>query len=155
VPSVEATVADGAAEDARARLAAAADVVVTCAPDLGERLAWNAAAVRAGTPLVEGAVHGVQAQVTTVVPRESACLACLFGASPPPSADAAPVPAPVAAVVAGVVALEVVKLVARVGDPLVHRLWTLDVGAATARTLETRRRPDCAVCGAESDQARD
>jgi hypothetical protein len=58
----------------RMTLVAQADVVVDAAPLFQERLALNAAAFRARKPMVECAMHTLEASVTTFVPGKTGCL---------------------------------------------------------------------------------
>ena len=65
------------------RLVGMADVVVDCAPVFTERLLMNEQAVRQNKPLVECAMYELSAQVTTILPGRTACLACRTPEPPP------------------------------------------------------------------------
>ena len=73
-----------------AGLVGQADVVADCAPLFEERLLMNREAVRQGKPMVECAVYELEAQITTIVPGQTPCLACLC--PEPPATLAATVP---------------------------------------------------------------
>ena len=131
-----------------------ADVVVDGADNFPTRYLLSDACVQLHKPLVYGAVHRFEGQVSVFDAgraRGSApCYRCLF--PQPPPADAAPncAEAGVLGVVPGVIgmlqATEVVKLVLGIGTPLTGRL--LHVDALGMRFRETRlgADPDCAVC---------
>src|SRR5437763_11301006 len=76
-------VAENVGEDNVGRLVGEADLVVSCAPTFRERLLLNRAAVGQGKPLVDCAMYELEAQLTTVVPGRTPCLACLYPAEPP------------------------------------------------------------------------
>jgi molybdopterin-synthase adenylyltransferase len=130
------------------RLVGMADVVVDAAPLFAERYALNAAAVRQGKPLVEAAMYELSAQVTTVLPGRSACLACRVPEPPPDWKRQFPVFGAVSGVAACVAAVEVIKLVTGIGEPLADRLLVCELREMSFRVFRTRRRPGCPVCGA-------
>jgi molybdopterin/thiamine biosynthesis adenylyltransferase/rhodanese-related sulfurtransferase len=149
-------------EPVRARIVAAnvmallegVDVVVDGADNFPTRYLLNDACVRAGKPLVYGAVHRFEGQASVFDagrhPGESPCYRCLF--PDPPTADEAPncAEAGVLGVLPGVIGLlqatEAVKLILGLGTPLSGRLLQFD--ALAMRFHETRLRPDpdCPGC---------
>ncbi len=118
-----------------------------CAPLFEERFALNSAAVRQGKPLVECAMYELQAQVTTVLPGTTPCLACLHPEQPPAWRRRFPVFGAVAGTVGFLAAMEAVKALAGFGELLAGRLAMMDLRSMDFRVLRIRRRPDCAVCG--------
>ncbi|MBA4065739.1 MAG: MoeZ/MoeB [Isosphaera sp.] len=128
------------------RLVSLADVVVDAAPLFEERLALNAAAVRLGKPLVEAAVYELTAQVTTVLPGRTACLACRVPEVPADWTRRFPVFGAVSGAAGSFAAAEVIKLVTGVGEPLADRLLACDLRDMRFRVFRTRRRPGCPVC---------
>ncbi|MCX8156006.1 MAG: HesA/MoeB/ThiF family protein [Verrucomicrobiae bacterium] len=130
-----------------ARLVAEADVVVDAAPLFEERYELNRQAVRQRKPMVECAMYELTAQVTTILPGETACLACLCPEKPPDWRRQFPVVGAVAGLAGCVGAMEVCKLITGVGEVLKNRLWQCDLRTMTFKTVRTRRAPECAVCG--------
>ena len=59
------------------------DLIIDCAPLFSERFAMNRQAVVQHTPLVECAMYDLEAQITTIIPKETPCLACLYPEQPP------------------------------------------------------------------------
>ena len=76
-------VPENISEENAAALVSKVDLVVDCAPLFSERFALNRQAVRLGKPMVECAMYELEAQITAILPRRSACLACLFREEPP------------------------------------------------------------------------
>jgi molybdopterin/thiamine biosynthesis adenylyltransferase len=130
-----------------ARLVGMADVVIDAAPLFEERLALNAEAVRQGKPMVEAAMYELSAQVTTLLPGRTACLACRVPEPPPDWKRQFPVFGAVSGVAGCLAAVEAIKLLTGIGEPLADRLLVCEFREMTFRTFRTRRRPGCAVCG--------
>jgi molybdopterin-synthase adenylyltransferase len=142
------TVNENVSEANAARLVGQADVVADCAPLFEERFLMNREAVRQCKPMVECAMYELEAQITSIVPGRTPCLACLC---PEPPADwqrQFPVFGAVAGMVGCLGAMEVIKLVTGLGQPLLNRLLTCDLRALSFRAIKTTRSPECPVCGA-------
>jgi molybdopterin/thiamine biosynthesis adenylyltransferase len=130
-----------------ATLVAQADIVVDAAPLFEERLALNAAAVQAGKPMVECAMHALEASVTTFVPGKTGCLACYVPEVPPDWKRQFPVFGAVSGTAACIGAMEVIKLITGIGEPLCGELLSMDLATMQFRKVRLPRRSDCAVCG--------
>jgi len=141
------TVAENVTEANAGALVGQADLVVSCAPLFQERLAMNREAVRQGKPLVDCAMWSLQVQITTVIPGESPCLACLYPEPPPDWQRRFPVFGAVAGTVGCLGAMEAVKLLAGLGQPLSKRLLLGDLGTMRFRTVQLKRDPACRICG--------
>ncbi len=136
------------------RILAGADLVIDGADNFAARYLLNDACVKLCTPLVYGAVHRFEGQVSVFdAGRQrgtAPCYRCLF--PEPPPAEAAPncAEAGVLGVLPGVIGLlqatEALKLIIGIGEPLTGRLLHFD--ALALRFRETRLRPDpeCPVC---------
>ena len=140
-------VAENVDEDNVGRLVGAADLVVGCAPLFRERLLMNREAVRQGKPLVDCAMYELEAQLTTIVPGRTPCLACLYPTEPPQWKRTFPVFGAVAGTVACLGAMEAIKVLAGLGEPLLGTMLTFDLREMTFRKATLKRRPGCAVCG--------
>ncbi|HET7845285.1 MAG TPA: molybdopterin-synthase adenylyltransferase MoeB [Xanthomonadales bacterium] len=140
--NVEATIAD-------------ADVVIDGSDNFPTRYLVNEACVRLGKPLVYGAVHRFEGQVSVFWPAHPSnrmpCYRCLF--PEPPSAEDAPncAEAGVLGVLPGLIgtaqATEAVKLIVGIGEPLLGRLLHLDALAMRFREVRLPRDPACPGCG--------
>jgi len=129
------------------RLVGGVDLVAVCAPTFAERLLMNAAAVHLGKPLVDCAMYEMQAQLTTVIPGRTPCLACLYPAEPPHWKREFPVFGAVAGAVGSLGAMEVIKVLAGLGQPLLGQMLLADLGDMSFQKVSLKRRPDCPVCG--------
>ena len=148
------TVAERATSENIDRLMDGVDVVVDGADNFPVRYLLNDACILHGVPLVYGAVHRFEGQVSVFDAGrhrgEAPCYRCLFPEPPPPEAAPNCSEAGVLGVLPGVVgmlqATEALKLLLHVGEPLRGRLLHFD--AMGMRFRETRLTPDpeCAMC---------
>jgi molybdopterin/thiamine biosynthesis adenylyltransferase len=146
------TVAENVSAANAERLVKQADIVLDCAPLFEERFLMNREAVRQKKPMVESAVYELEAHLTTIVPGQTACLACIY---PEPPADwrrQFPVFGAVAGTVGCLAAMEAIKVLTGLGEPLLGRLLTADLRDMSFRTVKTLRQANCRICGA-SDAA--
>ena len=141
------TVAENVNDSNAAELVSRCDVVVSAAPLFAERLLMNREAVRQQKPLVDSAMYELEGRLTTIVPGRTPCLSCLYPEPPPNWKREFPVFAAVSSTVGSLAAMEVIKLIAGVGEPLTGRLLTFDLRDMTFRTVPIARQSDCPVCG--------
>ncbi len=137
---------ENASDANAAALVAQADIVVDAAPLFAERYALNRAAVAARKPMVECAMYSLEAQITTILPGRTPCLACIVAEPPPEWRRQFPVLGAVSGTVGCLGAVEVVKLLTGLGKPLAGTLLTMDLGTMQFRRLKIARRGDCPVC---------
>jgi molybdopterin/thiamine biosynthesis adenylyltransferase len=146
-PTIELVpVAENITEANAERLVEGVDLVAACAPLFSERLLMNREAVRQGKPLVDCAMYEMQAQLTTVVPGQTPCLACLYPEEPPHWKREFPVFGAVAAAVGSLGAMEAIKVLAGLGEPLLGKLLLCDLSDMSFQKVSIKRRPDCPVC---------
>jgi molybdopterin/thiamine biosynthesis adenylyltransferase len=134
-------------EENAAALVGKADIVFDCAPLFSERFLMNRECVRQRKPLVDCAMFSLEGQVTTIVPGETPCLACIYPEDPPEWKRQFPVFGAVAALAASIGALEGIKLLSGMGPSLLGRLLYYDTRAMAFQQIPIQRRPDCPVCG--------
>lgn len=139
-------VAENVNESNADALVAHADIVVDAAPLFQERLALNAAAVRARKPMVECAMHTLEASVTTFVPGKTGCLACYVPAVPPTWTRQFPVFGAVSGAAACIGAMEAIKLITEIGETLAGELLSMDLATMQFRKVRLPKRADCPVC---------
>ena len=130
-----------------AALVGRVDLVVDCAPLFAERLAMNREAVRQKKPLVECAMFDLEAQLTTILPGRTPCLACLYPEPPPDWKRQFPVFGAVSGMIGCLGAMEAIKVLAGLGEPMAGQLLTCDLRNNTFKTIHLKRDPHCAVCG--------
>ncbi|MCZ6792933.1 MAG: HesA/MoeB/ThiF family protein [Planctomycetota bacterium] len=147
-PHVEVdAVPENISEENAARLVGLADVVVDCAPLFPERFLMNREAMRQGKPLVECAMYELEARITTFIPGETPCLACLHPEDPLWWKREFPVFGAVSATVGCLGAMEAIKLISGLGEPLAGTLLAFDLRDMSFQKTRIQRRPGCEVCG--------
>lgn len=136
------------------RLLEGVDLVVDGADNFPARYLLNDACVRHAKPLVHGAVHRFEGQLSVfdagrqrgVLP----CYRCLFPEPPPPEAAPNCAEAGVLGVLPGVIGLlqatEALKLLLGIGEPLAGRLLHFDAMGLRFRETRLSPDPDCRVC---------
>jgi len=120
------------------------DLIVDAMDNFPARYLLNATALRKNIPLFHGAVHGFYGQATTIVPKRTACLRCIFPQAPSPKA--VPVLGATCGVVGCIQATEVIKHVAGVGGSLENRLLIWDGLNCTLREIDVEKNPECKDC---------
>ncbi|MBE7217872.1 MAG: molybdopterin-synthase adenylyltransferase MoeB [Caulobacteraceae bacterium] len=125
------------------------DLVLDGTDDFATRFAVNAACVRAGVPLVSGALGRWTGQVGVFAGRP--CYRCLVPETPPEAETCAAVGVvgALAGVIGSMMALEAVKLLTGAGAPLTGRLLLYDGLAGESRTVRVGADPACPVCGGD------
>ena len=122
------------------------DLVLDGTDDFATRFAVSDACVRAGVPLVSGAIGRWTGQVGVFLGRP--CYRCLVPEAPPEAetCSAVGVIGALAGVVGAMMALEGVKVLTGAGDPLSGRLLIYDGLAAETRTVRIGADPVCPAC---------
>jgi molybdopterin/thiamine biosynthesis adenylyltransferase len=129
------------------KLVAMADVIVDAAPLFEERFLMNREAIKQGKPLVDCAMYELEAQITTIIPGETACLSCLYPEDPIVWKRKFPVFGAVSGTVACLGAMEAIKLISGFGEPLKNRLLTMDLRTMDFCTINIQPRKGCVICG--------
>jgi adenylyltransferase/sulfurtransferase len=124
------------------------DVVVDTTDNFASRFAINAACMRAGKPLVSGAVVRFEGQVA-VFPPGGPCYRCLYaeGGGPDEACATLGVLAPAAGIIGSIQAVETLKVLLGIGLTLAGRLLLFDALNMEWREIRLRKDPLCPVCG--------
>lgn len=127
------------------------DLVVDGTDNFPTRYLVNDASLLTRTPVVHGSIFRFEGQVTVFDPYEGPCYRCLVPEPPPPELAPSCAEAGVLGVLCGIIgsleAIEAVKMLLRLGDPLVGRLMAYDALEQSFRTFKVRRDPSCPACG--------
>jgi molybdopterin-synthase adenylyltransferase len=136
---------DGVALAEQVRLA---DVVVDTTDNFVSRFAINEACVRAGKPLVSGAVVRFEGQVA-MFPPDGPCYRCLYseGGGPDEACATLGVLAPAVGIIGSIQAVETLKVLLGIGRTLAGRLLLFDALVMEWREMKLRKDPACPVCG--------
>ena len=140
------SVPDNINEENVAKLVSMADVIVDAAPLFEERFLMNRESVIQKKPLVDCAMYELEAQITTFVPGETACLSCLYPDNPIAWKRKFPVFGAVSGTIACLGAMEAIKLISGFGKPLKNRLLTMDMRTMDVNTVKIKQRKDCHIC---------
>ena len=140
------------------RLLEGIDLVVDGADNFAVRYLLNDACVKLAIPLVYGAVHRFEGQVSVFDAGrhrgQAPCYRCLFPEPPPPESAPNCSEAGVLGVLPGVIgmlqATEALKLLLHVGEPLAGRLLHFDALGMRFRETRLPADPDCAVCAPDT-----
>ena len=144
-------VPENVTEENAAKLVGEVDLVVDCAPLFPERFAMNRQCIQQGKPLVDCAMYACEFQITTILPGQTPCLACLFPEDPPAWRREFPVFGAVSGTVACLGAMEAIKVLGDVGEPLAGTLLTCDLRDMTFQRRRLLKREDCPVCGTSTE----
>lgn len=128
-------------------LVAEADVIVDAAPLFKERFLMNSQAVAQNKPLVDCAMYELEAQIITIIPGQTPCLACLYPEQPAAWKRKFPVFGAVSGTVACMGAMETIKLISGLGEPLAGRLYSMDFRDMSFNITKIRKNPECRCCG--------
>jgi molybdopterin-synthase adenylyltransferase len=122
------------------------DLVLDAAPLFEERLALNEQVVRQRKAMVECAMYDFDLQLTTILPGQTPCLACLHPEPPTQWKREFPVFGAVAGVVGTMGAVEAIKVITGIDQPLAGRMLIANLRDMSFRTLNLQRNPQCSVC---------
>lgn len=133
------------------------DVILDGTDNFDTRYLVNAAAVKAGKPLISGALSQWEGQVSVFDPGQGGpCYQCVFPEAPAPglapSCAEAGVLGPLPGVVGSMMAVEAIKLVSGAGTPLRGELLIYDALYGETRKIGVQRRADCPICGSDAKQ---
>jgi molybdopterin-synthase adenylyltransferase len=136
---------EGAALAEQVRLA---DAVLDTTDNFASRFAINEACMRAGKPLISGAVVRFEGQVA-VFPPGGPCYRCLYteGGGPDEACATLGVLAPAAGVIGSIQTVETLKVLLGTGRTLAGRLLLFDALQMEWREIQLRKDPRCPVCG--------
>jgi sulfur-carrier protein adenylyltransferase/sulfurtransferase len=126
------------------------DLVLDGSDNFSTRYLVNDACLVLDKPLLSASILRFEGQLTILCAGDGPCYRCLFP-EPPNAADApscaeAGVIGALAGVMGTMMAMEAVKLIARIGTPLIGRLLIYDALDAHFRTIGVNRDPACRAC---------
>jgi molybdopterin-synthase adenylyltransferase len=134
-------------------LARDVDAIVDGTDNFATRFLLNDFAVKHGKPWIYGGCIGAEGQTMTILPGETACLACLMSDVPPPgttpTCDTAGIIGPIVNVIASIESAEALKILSGHREAVSRRLTIIDLWDNQARTVDLARlrdNGDCRVC---------
>jgi molybdopterin-synthase adenylyltransferase len=134
-------------------LAGDVEVILDGTDNFATRFLINDFAVKHGTPWIYGGCIGAEGQSMTILPRETACLACLMADAPPPGStptcDTAGILGPIVGVIASFEACEALKILSGHREAISRRLTIIDLWDNQTRSVDLsrlRENSNCRVC---------
>ena len=127
------------------------DVIADGTDNFQTRYLVNDACVLTGKPNAYGSIFRFEGQASVFGTEEGPCYRCLYPEPPPPGLVPSCAEGGVLGILPGLVgiiqATEVIKLILKIGEPLIGRLLLVDALGMSFRTLKLRKNPDCPACG--------
>lgn len=123
-----------------------AQIVLDGLDNFSTRLIVNSSCVRHKIPFIHGGVSRFRGLVTTILPGETACLACLYPEGSP-GGEGLGVLGFIPAVIANLQALEAIKLLMGQGPSLAGKVLRFNGNDMKFRMDELQRNENCKVCG--------
>jgi sulfur-carrier protein adenylyltransferase/sulfurtransferase len=128
------------------------DVIADGTDNFQTRYLVNDACVLSGNkPNAYASIFRFEGQASVFGTKEGPCYRCLYPEPPPPGLVPSCAEGGVLGILPGLLgviqATEVIKLILKIGDPLIGRLLLVDALGMNFRQLKLRKNPDCPVCG--------
>lgn len=127
------------------------DIIVDGTDNFPTRYLVNDACILAKKILVFGAFFRYEGQAMVIKPGEGPCIRCLFPEPPPagliPSCQEAGVLGALAGVIGLIQATETLKLILRIGEPIIGKLILFNALEMELMKVAVRKNKDCPVCG--------
>ena len=108
----------------------------------------NRACVALGKPMIDCAMYELEGQITTIIPGETPCLACIYPEVPPGWKRQFPVFGAASCLAACIGVAEGIKLLSGMAEPALRgSMLYFDLRTMAFRKLPLKRRAGCPVCG--------
>jgi molybdopterin/thiamine biosynthesis adenylyltransferase/rhodanese-related sulfurtransferase len=137
------------------------EVIVDGSDNFATRYLLNDACVETGIPIVHGAIHRFDGQVSVFwpsAPGSGPCYRCLFPVPPPPELAPSCAEAGVLGVLPGVIgclqAAEALKLLLKIGEPLTGKFLQYEALSGRFSSFAIDRNSNCRGCGAAQTGSR-
>jgi molybdopterin/thiamine biosynthesis adenylyltransferase len=123
------------------------DIVIDGLDNYNTRFLVNAACVKKRTPFIHAGVNGLVGQITTIIPGETPCLACIYP-EPPDTGETIPVLGVTPALMASMQVMEAIKLIVGFGKTLGGMMLYFNGETMEFVYEDLIKNPKCGVCGA-------
>jgi sulfur-carrier protein adenylyltransferase/sulfurtransferase len=127
------------------------DIVADGTDNFPTRYLVNDACVLLGKPNAYASIFRFEGQASIFYAEQGPCYRCLYPEPPPPGLVPSCAEGGVLGVLPGIMgciqAMETIKLILKVGEPLIGRLLLFDALSMKFRELKLRKNPDCPICG--------
>jgi adenylyltransferase/sulfurtransferase len=143
-------------EDNAEDLLSGVDAVVDGLDNMNARYAANRACVRLEIPYVFGSAIATYGNVSTILPRKTACLECFYGKLDDnllPTCAAVGVHPSVLGVIASIQVSEVIRIILGKPPSLKNKLIYCDISSVRFEEILVKRSRSCPACGSGSQAA--
>lgn len=127
------------------------DLILDASDNYETRFLINDWAVAHGCPWIYGGVLATQGMTATIIPEQTACLACIQPEAPVAdsglTSTGAGILPPVVHAIAAIQVMEAIKLATGQQEAVLRGLQILDLWQGSSRRIPTRRVADCPCCG--------
>ncbi|OGP80535.1 MAG: hypothetical protein A2Z08_02000 [Deltaproteobacteria bacterium RBG_16_54_11] len=122
------------------------NLVVDCLDNMKTRFILNEGCVQAGIALIHGGIAGMIGEITTIIPGQTPCFACIFprdveGKKPFPVFGCTP------ALIASLQVMEAIKLLAGFGELLTGKMLYINGERMECTQAPLQKNKACRVCG--------
>lgn len=121
------------------------DVIVDCMDNFPTRYVLNDASLKLSIPFFHGACRGMEGRATTIIPRKTPCLKCIYPHLPP--SEKFPILGAVAGTIGTIQATEVVKFFVGMEPLLTNKLLVYDAQFLTYDLIKIECNSKCPSCG--------
>lgn len=120
------------------------DLIMDCFDSFKSKFLLNKIAVKTGKTLIHGGVTEFFGQVTTIVPKKTACLNCIL-----PEEDqyiVKGVLSPAVSTIASIEAMEAIKVILNIGNTLENKLLSYNGLNMQFKTINISKNSKCQLC---------
>jgi adenylyltransferase/sulfurtransferase len=142
-------------EETASEVVKGVDVVIDGLDRLATRYAINKACVKYGIPYVYAGALSTYGNVSTIIPRKTACLECFTGEvndEGHPTCETMGVLPPILSTIASIQVSEAVHPLLGRAPSLANKVLFIDIQSLNFMTLDLVRRETCKVCGTPSTE---
>jgi molybdopterin/thiamine biosynthesis adenylyltransferase len=122
------------------------DIIVDCFDSFNSKFLLNKICIEQNKPLIHGGVTEFFGQVMTIIPHQSACLACLIPDYDINTYVIKGVISPAVSTIASIQSMEAVKVILGIESSLVNELLTYDGKKQEFRKIKIHQNKDCPLC---------
>jgi len=123
------------------------DLIIDCFDSYKSKFLLNKIAVATGKTLIHGGVTEFFGQVITVVPHETACLACVLPDYDVNAYTVKGVLSPSVTTIASIQSQEAVKILLGIGEPLANKLLSYNGLEMNFKKINIAKNSKCPICG--------
>ncbi len=127
------------------------DFVIDGSDNFATKFLINDACVLSNKPFSHGGILRFSGQTMTILPKKSACYACVFDSPPPPDStptcSSAGVLGSIAGILGTIQATEAIKYITDSGELLSDKLLIFDALSMDFDKISFKKNEECRVCG--------